>query len=391
MLLVSLGRRCLHVFSLPRICFIALGLFLVVMMVGLSFLLGLVTGTYNGFFGFSCDPTIPLLEDTRQYSGRGNRAVPEAAAKGDVALEAIWHRTDGFLNLYGPQPVRVASLLIKVNSPMAQAIAWRMWLQPVGVLEKPIAHDDWGAQKLLATKLAGAYVLARMGVLREKDSQDLFTLLSRDDLCRINDYNYKTSSFLVLAMASAQFVIASELFVKNVSQVITRGGFENFPDVLFEACGIIGDNELILPLRKQLLNWTPQTYDAEEDWQRRRNQTMDFGPRILRSLILLGDYSAIELFIERCLESKATSYEHLECLDRLTGNDNPRTSVEWMAWWKDTGNRFRLSDTALNVLTQETIEFGERSLFQYNTGRMYKNPDFPFNSLKSVRKLGIAE
>jgi len=377
---------------LKKMFLVFLLLFFIILVMALGFYSwgwGLMYGTYNGALEFTGNPAKELLNDRRLGSCRENRALEKCIAQGDAPITWIWKQTKGLKSFEGPQTVRVASLLVSVETPLALAAGWKMWQNPITYSDEELKRDDSRPHELVAPKLAGGYVLARKGIMGKEISDELVKFLNLYDseagydYCSSGiDYIYQSRALIVLSLAHARESSVSFQFGKLLKR-IERG--YGFPEVLLEACAIMDDPTLIMPLREQLEAWNiiPYNRDTEED------QTMDFGPRILRSLLLLGDYSAIDLFIARCLSSENISAEHLKCLNRLTGIEEQKTAFEWSDWRRSEGNRFKLDETFMNILRQEVIDFGERSLFINHElmGVMYKTPEPSFYSLEKTREL----
>ena len=395
MLSVTIAKKTLHILFSRRAYTVVIGVFALVCCLCAGFTIGLFEGTYNGLIEFSGDPVDELLNDNIQYSIRGNKAIAKSAARGNVSLMTIWNRTDGFWSLSGPRPARIAALLSSMNTALSLAIAQRMWLKPVTFSEERPEVGERGPHISIVPRLVGAYVLTRKHALPEKDIEDLNGLF--DIYCKISPTAFgktyydilQAQSLLILSLAQTGRRSVSTRFEELLPQL---GSATDFPDVLFEACGLLGSPNLILPLRDRLGAWVPTPYDADEEWEEQRNRTMDYGPRILRSLILLGDYTAIDIFLSRCLNSQSSSQEHFGCLNRLTGIYDNNTIAAWRLWYSQSGRTFRLSEDDLCVLREEVIEFGERSLFLYNevTGLMDRPPDMPFYSLEEIRNLEVS-
>jgi len=362
-------------------------LFFIILVMASCFLFFL-RGVFDATSEYRGNPAKLLLEDRRWGSSRGNRALEKCIAQGDESITWIWKQTQGLKSLEGPQTARVASLLVSVETPLALAAGWKMWRNPITYSDEELKSDEYRPHELVAPKLAGGYVLARKGIMRKEISDELVKFLNLYDneagydYCNGVDYIYQSRALIVLSLAHARESSVSFQFGKLLKRIKRRYGF---PEVLLEACAIMDDPALIVPLREQFEAWNiiPYNRDTKED------QTMDFGPRILRSLLLLGDYSAIDLFIARCLSSENISAEHLNCLNRLTGIEERKTAFEWSDWRRSEGNRFKLDETFMNILRQEVIEFEVRSLFINSElmGVMYKTPDPPFYSLEKTRKL----
>ena len=381
-------KKMLLVFSNPKLYLL---LFFIIMVMAISivaFIWGVFHGVYNGTFEYTGNPAEELLNDRRLGSRRGNRAIEKCIAQGDASIIWIWKQTKGLKSLEGPQTVRVASLLVSIETPLALAAGWRMWRNPITYSDEELKSDDYRPHELVAPKLAGGYVLARKGIMGKEISDELVKFLNLYD-SEVGydyrsgiDYIYQSRSLIVLSLAHARESSVSFQFVKLLKRIERRDGF---PEVLLEACAFMDDPTLIVPLREQFEAWNITTYnrDTKED------QTMDFGPRILRSLLLLEDYSAIDLFIARCLSSENISAEHLKCLNRLTGIEEQKTTFEWSDWRRSEGSRFTLDESSMNMLRQEAIEFAERSLFiNYGLmGVMHKTPEPPFYSLEKIREL----
>jgi len=387
-LLFTLKSKIIGIFLRPHIYIILVGLIVLVLLLMLSFVWGVFHGVYNGLFEFTGIPEDELLNDFVQQSARGNHAIAKCVLKGDSSITSIWQRTDGFIKLRGPQTARVTSMLLHTDTTLSLAACWKMWLNAVVCTDSELNSEEYKPHEIVAPKIAGAYLLIRKGMFKKNDVKDLIYIFEiyNDDFgyvyCNGMDHIYQARSLLVLSLAHIKELSVSDQFTKLLKKIDGRYGF---PEILIEACGIMGDPSLIASLREQLVLWKPAPYINNN----KQDSILDQGPRILRSLLLLGDYEATDLFISRCLSSEYTTSEHLKCLNRLTGIEKKMTATDWSNWFKREGKSLKLTDIAINMLRQEVTTFGERSLFFRSslTGVINEVPDYPFECFEKVRHL----
>ncbi|OQC06798.1 MAG: hypothetical protein BWX80_01388 [Candidatus Hydrogenedentes bacterium ADurb.Bin101] len=356
-------------------------------------------------YNFEYRPEDSLLFEYRSFSTLGNSNVETCISGGDTSVKYIWEKTKGIETLHYYQIARLTSLFVAIDSPLVLSIAWNLW-------ERPVCKDEWIAalkfnnyyndSAYLSKKLMGAYILARRGMLPKSEIDFLkYTLSFYQSMNDKDSFFWHPINppfmFSALSLAYTEkeifFSYIKEVFVKILNTHSDIYAI-NFPSGIIECCAISRDDSSIIYLRELLTKSFPG------DYTNNYNRENDIAPRLLRALILLGDYSSLSIYLERCqasvLLSKSESDRHinilepLQCLSYLTDNKECKLLYEWQNWYDTKGKNFCLSNSAVNVLQREAEDYAVLSLYSDGASGLI-NERFPicFSNLQILRRTAI--
>jgi len=288
------------------------------------------------------------LLSSRMY---GNYAIQPCIDYGEEILPYLATQSQDFGCIYPVQVGRLAEVLSKMTSDRGteflKALLSRRCESEHGAGALPAPCT---VHACLFRKSIAAYALAKQGHIAEVQNEALFLETALRNPGAPDERIFTEESRALCALALGYVGGKGEVHVLlDVLPGATEDG--RTPVEVIDALGIAGDRAAIGPLRALFaagaVNAVGIPYSDTFEW------APYYGDRVLRALILLGDYDVLGLIIDHVRPDMPSEYWVLRCLRVITQQDFGSRPDMWRAWLRIAGPGFRLSAGVLLHLGEE--------------------------------------
>jgi len=281
----------------------------------------------------------------------GNYAIQPCIDYGEEILPYLTTQSQDFGCIYPDQVGRLAEVLSKMTSDRGTELLKALLSRPcesehgAGALPAPCA-----VHACLFRKSIAAYALAKQGHVAQVQNEAAFLETALRSPGAPGEQTFVEWSRALCALALGYIGGTEELqCLLDVLPGVTENG--RTPVEAIDALAIAGDRAAVAPLRalyaSGAVNAAGIPYTDTFEW------APYYGDRVLRALILLGDYDVLSLVIDHIRPDMPGEYWVLRCLRAITEQDFGSRPEKWRAWWRTAGTGFRLSASALLHLGEE--------------------------------------